>query len=344
MIENIAKVALLNTVLAAAGDIETNTSVVPNQIAIKGLQPIPKGGITVTETVAAAEVLAVYSVGRNSAVSSPITVVAEEMYGVRIGPDNKAEGSVKVGNKPFKYTAPAVLAGTAEEDRHNMWASLAWRIRNDQTIGMDAYAMIDATLSGAVAAGTLVTGATSGAKGIILQAGAVENIGVISGMFIDGEGLTNTTTGVATGQTVTTVDEVGTGLYLKDKYGYYRPNSSRGGASYVMPGVNIPESQVKQDTAPVYWVGQGTIMLGFKPIQETSTGNLIAGGTYNYPQNNDPIAGAAYTTFTIRAKVQASQFSGNENLKNDNVLTQILYVKNDATNYAALRTALLALS
>ncbi len=344
---HISRIALLN--LPVAGDIDTTN--MPGWARITGLIPMPTSDdITVTEIVAAAEVR--QEVTLNAA--SAITASTKYQIVGRAGTLRYEGAGTK--SRPYGYTSPAVLTGTAAIDEHNAYVSIAYKINHDYAMNATAYPLITVAQTNATpfAENEIVTETASGAIGINLKtvAGAAAGttgtltIGVISGTWsgiATGTSTAGTLTGSLGGASTSTthVTVPGIGLRIKDKAGYYDIEGINGGASSWNVTQGFAASDLVTTTAAVYSEGQGAELITRLYRTDRGSGNR-ASGQYGFAINEVPVAGRAYSRFEIvwRPKSAANALSDQMGTQENR---QTIYMDNAAAGFAATRTAILAL-
>lgn len=173
---------------------------------------------------------------------APVTVVALQKYKLQETTINDFIESWSRQPLNFGYTAPAVLGANATEN-HNMFVSLAYKINNTGGAHATAYPVITVTVAGTnFIVGEVITGATSGATGILLDinaAGTSLNIGVIGGTFEVGENIDDES---GTGPDAILTITLGVGLRIVDDAGYYV--KARGGANTFLPVAGFAAADV----------------------------------------------------------------------------------------------------
>lgn len=331
------KQSLLN--LPVAGDVDTATD--PLLIQITGLMPIKASNfISVKKVVAAAEVVQVYTLDGASAV----TVVAGRKYKLLVGNPRNKDGEAISGLKPIGYTAPSTLTGTAALDRANLYISLAYKINQNTSLHCTAYHLVTLThAAGVFVVGETLTGATTGATGIVISApsGTSTTVAMLPGstMFAGTENLDDES---GSGPFALVSVAQGVGVRIVDDADYYNSKNTRVGATTVMVVAGFTAANLTLTTAAVYSQGQGTRMLQDKPIKEVSSDNL-AQGKWSYPANQDPVAGETYTMYIVSDTVDAPAESNISNSVKTLTREQIVWADDDAAGYAAFDAAILAL-
>lgn len=325
--------------LVTSGD-AVNTS---GTIKITGLPQFLKVDlISITRTAANAETVQTVKIGETTAP----TIAASTKYQLKLGvTGNRVEGG-QANLKPYGYTAPAVLTGTAGGDRHNAYVSLAYKINNDPTNKVAAQViqtLPQTTNAAAYAAGEIITGTTSGAKGVVLAGttGTLTVNGTNGIAFATGEAATGSITGATT--TMGTV-VIGVGLRIVDDGGYFDVENINNGATTVLPTVGFVAANVVISTAAIYANGQGADLIKMIYAQEKTSENRAA-GVHEFPTNSAPIAGKSYSRYTILVRPTASNSALNDNVSRQE-LRYVLWVDEGITTlttFANLSTSILAL-
>lgn len=299
------KASLLDNYSAGDADLAS----MPGYLCVTGLNPIKLTDFAgYQQQNAVAETVQIYTIGGTTVP----TIVAGQQYRFFMG--NAAQKTESANNEPraIGATAPAVLTGTPATDRHNLYVDLARKINSDATLRATAYPVLSiAHAAGAFVVGEILTGATSGATGIVISDAAnVVTVGLIgSTLFLNGENLDDES---GSGPFAATAGPtLGLGLRIVDNGNYYYQGNQ--GANTIVISKGFTAAMLVQTQAPVYWEGLGTRMAEQVPVQETTSGNL-ASGTLEFPTNNPPTAGASYRRLTLfyRPVKHIGAGSGNE--------------------------------
>lgn len=320
-----------------------------NHYTILGLPPIPqKDFVSVRAIVAVAEVAKVTTVSLAGTMVASTTTVPS-YYSIRMASlDRVREGQHDIG-RPYRYMAPYVLLVTAV-DKYNMYCDLRDKLNRIPGMDMTAYVTLDIThqtdTGDNLNIGEILTGATSGATGIILSRTSVTvvRIALIQGTFVNGEAIDDVT---GSGPYNITADPslTAVGVRIVDSAHYYAPDTSRGGENVVNAYQGFATSDVVVTTAAVYAKGSGYDLYRMAPVREKMTSNLIS-GLESGPTNEVADVTKTYTTYIVRcrtsgAPVQPGIASG---LTSNGEAEYTLYLRDDATNYAAYNTAITALT
>lgn len=340
----VAKSSLQNSVPTTVPE---DTSVTPNRLLIPGLLPINENELRSIEWYdAIAEVRQQAQVG----VAATPTVVAGQKYQFLFGNNEQTYESYQQQLSPINYTAPAILTGTAANDRVNMYTSFARQINSNPRLNAQAQlivTLVHATDVGdPLNVGEVVTGATSGATGIIISRADVTHINVAqtigSVAFVNGENIDDET---GSGPyALTAGPTVGVGLWIRDNAGYYA-GKSRAGVNTIVcagpPGGLTPE-MFNILVAGARSVGDGSFMIANQiPVVEVTTENLSR-GYWEYPIDNPPVATHVYAHFVVRDAPVSLSPVAIVNTESSTDRVQVLWVDKAATNYAAFKTDLLS--
>ena len=333
----IHKQSLLNNPAATA-----DTTSMPGYTIFDGLNPIPTA--LIKEVI---QNLRVVEVQQLITFTTP-TIVASTRYSVH-GGELQSTDKNKVGNKSDVYaaTSQAVLSGTALTDKINVIYPIGWKIMQKAKAGdLHVTAGPTATFTNATTAyagviGDEIEGITSGAKAVVAVINsATEKIVIMttSNDFTDTEAIK--INGVVT--TTTAATNVYTGnLGILDDAGYYPAKGNRKGPSSWQVGDNFASTALAVTRAGVVGRGIGTRLLDDVPVMETYSPNLNS-GQFFFATNEAPTAGKTYTSFDIVYDVEHKQASHvNAVGKYENC--QRLWLRDDATNYAALAIVINAL-
>lgn len=336
------KQSILNTLLAAAGDIDTTT--LPGKVVIPGLNPIPAAGIKrVVKTAATAEVAQFITI------EAP-TIVADTRYAVR-GHELQATDMNKIFNtmKPFATTSAAVLSGVALTDQVNVVYSLGWRIMQLAKSGQlrvnagPIATFTNATTAYAGVIGDTIEGITSGAKAVVASVtGANEKVVIMlsSNDFTDTEAVK--INGVVT--TTTAATNVYTGnLGILDDAGYFPAMGHRKGKSSWIVGDGFAATALTVTRAAVYGFGIGARMLDDVPRLSAYMSPNLNSGQWNFATNALPLAANTYTRYIIVYDEDSTPDSMNSRTAKTEQ-AQAVWVHATSGNFGAFDTAILALA
>lgn len=327
MERRIVKSILLNDPTAAM----INTSAVSGYVKLPYIDLIRLSDIkSKVEVASAAEV-------RQLVTITMPTIAAETRYAIKVGNTQQRREEVGQNLKIFGHTTGA-LSGDATTDKYNVAKAMAYKI-NQSKLFCKAGPTVTLThaAGNAVAQFDTVTGATSGATGVAITVAAGSTVVIVtSGTFV-AETVTSSL-GVSNTVSATTVSG---NMAILDDAGYFPAKGVRKGKNTVLAVQNINQSAVAITTAAVYSVGQGTRMLDDVPVKEVLSDNL-ASGNWDFPTNEAPQAGKEYQLFVLNTEEPAPANSV-INAQVNVLKAYRIYLRKDATNYAATRTAILAL-
>lgn len=303
--------SLLNT--PDTGDVVVANSSNGNTVAITGLPTFDHADyVSYTSEVSVLEVAQIQRIAMANAVT------AATRYGFEFGSTDTQEFGYMGVLKGVKHSSPAVLTGTTATDKHNLYVALAIKANLDKRRFLRAYPVITiahaAESGGTFAAGDTITGATSGATGVLVSDGS--NIATIRltslnpyKIFQNGENLTN---GTATGA-ASAGPTLGVGLDLVDYGSYYDAAEKKKGATIINLTDGFVTGDITVTTAAVYSRGLGSWLAGRVPVPERTSGNL-ASGAWNMALNNPPVVGGYYTKYSlkIRRRTPGEASQGNQ--------------------------------
>ena len=333
----LARVAISNA--PVAGDVASANGV----ISIKGIPPIPvaawKKDVRVITAQAETKKVSNYAMSGN--------VVAGVRYVLRVSIDEREFGE-NFGTKTVAAVAPAILTGTQATDKHNLYHAFAYRFNRISRVNCKAYPVVTQThAAGTFTVGATITGATSGAQGIVISsASGTANIGMFSTTnFANGESLTSST---GPGPFVASaVPTLGVGLRFLDEGDYYSEiGNQNGGQVHILPGQNVLGSDITVVTPAVYQFGTGAIMARSKPVWDNMSPNLISGRMNLAYAKEDFAVGTNYNLIIIGANLTNDNRSIINEQTGEEGSSQPLYgiwVNNAAAGYAAWLAALQAL-
>lgn len=339
---SIARSSLLNAY--AAADIVNSGGI----ISIPGLMPLPTADyIGVTEVTNVAEVQQVVTIGATTPV-----ITASTRYAFLIGNTAPRREGYQQSMKQIAKTSPAILTGVASADRYNIYNGMAYQINNITSIQARAYVVITVTQTNSVAfaVGEIVTETVSGATGINLSGTTgTLTIAVTSGTWsgiATGTSTAGTLTGSIAGVSTSTTHTTTTiALRIVDNSDYFNAKGTRYGANAVILTDGFASTDLVITTAAVYQRGQGTRMLQDVPVKELLSDNLARGqGSFDvdHAPSVVPTAGLTYTLFTLVWRRKVDGDIGAMPIA-DQQLVQNLWLNTADGDYAATRTAILAL-
>lgn len=343
------RASLLNSY--ATSDVATDTSVTPNIHRISGLLPIIKGTIkNITQENSRAEVVQLQTIG----LALTPTVTVNSKWQFLIGNTNETREAQSKSLSYVNYTAPAILTGTPATDRFNMYDRIIKQINtlvNSKAFFATPYHIIQVPYDAQSAnytVGLVVTGGTSGARGIILADADGGTTGTLTLAwttptvpFVDNETLTDTSTGSAT-TNIPTGATVGVGIAIYDQAGYYRPGR-QGQNTVVTTSKGFTPAMVNIRTAAVISRGIGSRMLENFPVVSSESGNLLNGVWSDYTQNQ-PLSTATYRKFTIVHTAPVDAGSPMGDTTSDARMTQVIWLNEADSDLGAVTTAINALT
>lgn len=346
--KSLSGVSLLNSYSAAA-DVVTSGNVTK----ITGLPPIITPGMRVVEVsvdTGVAETTQVINI------TLAATIAQERNYSLNVNfIDDKYENHTSE-NIPVRYRSPAALTGSAATDKHNAYISLAYKMNSISRISqkLTAYALFTLAYNTQTAnytVGAVLTGATSGAKALIIadaDGGATGTLTLAaipgySTIFTTGEIIAdnNGTPGSATAGAST----LGVGLRLVDKAGYYPVNGYRGGATIVYASEGFVTSDIVTSTAAVYAKYTAAQLTSSIPTRDLFMSNVILGDVNFGNLNNAPTAGLVYNAITIkvRNRLSGSPIADASGSRENHEAVYLLLLNAGDADYAATLSAIQAL-
>lgn len=244
---------------------------------------------------------------------------------------------------------PAVLGASAAIDRHNLYHQMAHHINNTPMLKKyvtKAYPVVTLTYSsGTLVVGEKVTGATSGAIGVVLaSASGSTTVGMLTTTnFASGESVDDVT---GSGPYTLTGVTLGVGLRVVFKSGFYNiAGSPKGSAPSLLPNQNVASTDITTNTAAVIGFGQGQILVDSVP-QYDRDGRITKGYQEFRALNEAPVASNNYNRFVIRIKKNGDPAFLSDEMragKSSAYPEYHIWVNKDATNYAAFASAINAL-
>lgn len=257
------------------------------------------------------------------------TMVAGTRYELGITFEDEEYEGQRMAALPIAYD-PTSLTGTAATDKHNMYYSLAYKINrvNRFKNKVTAYAITTLAYNTQTAnynVGAVLTGATSGAKALILadaDGGATGTLTLAaiagySSVFTLGEIVADD--GGTPGSATAGAQTLGVRLELRDSAGYYPINGPRGGKTIVYASGGFVQTDVVTNTAAVYAKLTGALIADMVPVKEYTSENLASGYIDFSNLNNQPNTANTYNLVLIDVEESLSatgmadatnQFSG----------------------------------
>ena len=201
-------------------------------------------------------------------------VVAEQKYQLAVSLEKQFDEGWSTQIQKFGATAPVNLTGNANLDRDNIYNSLADKINASPRARANAKTLV--LLDHAAAnfmIGEVMTGATSGATGIIVSQVATGLQSIVAmtseNPFVVGENIDDVTgSGPAAIGTVT----LGQGLLIEDNAGYYNAKGSRGGIATWLGTAGFAATDINPVTQIVEVIGANNAAwsIGAKITGDTS--------------------------------------------------------------------------
>jgi len=259
-------------------------------------------------------------------------VAASGKYRLKIGSYANREFEHMGVLKTFGYTAPAVLTGTAALDEHNMYVKLAKDINRSLPKLVNAYPLVTLThAAGTFVVGEVLTGATTGAKGIVVSSSSGTCQVALTTLdpykiFTGTENLDDET---GTGPFAMSGITLGVGLRLVDTGNYFDPKEIKNGATVVRADVGFSASDITVTTAAVYSRGQGAWLLGRVPVLERTSGNL-ASGAFDMATNQTPDPTAWYYKYILNIEVPINP-SASQNSMQTRKYSYVVWAKGGGT-------------
>ncbi len=346
----IKKVSLIEA--PAAGSV-----VVANgMIDILGLPRIPVDmwGGDVTVDTNQSEVAQSYDV------SLAATILANTNYGFKLK-SFKRMYNYDAEFTPIRTRSAAVLSGTAATDKHNVYWGLANRINGQPALSATAYPVVTLAYNTQTAnytVGKTLTGATSGAQGVILADADGGATGTLTIGMTTATNFTTTeiiadnngTPGSATAGALT----LGVKLRILCKGNYEVALHHYNFIGTVLGPLAIATDPLMNSyTTDVTVVatgrtrfGLGSDLVNMRPVFEQSTDNQLSGALV-YPGNATPLAASVYNFVNIKVKNGSSgQGIGDASgIKDDSYTSYGVWANPaDAVPYAAFLAALNAIA
>lgn len=333
-----AKVVILNN--PAAADVVSSGGI----ISITGLPPIA--------TTEWKEELAIQPYQAEVAPKQTLVIAATLVAGTRyaIAVDTAAGRDFSHTSAtlivPARTPATLVAAGGAA-DKHNLYYALAHHINHTPTLRKyisGAYAMVTLTHApGTLIVGATATGATSGAKGIVLaSASGTATIGMQTA--VDFAPTENVTDGTGTFATIALTK--GIGMRVNFRGGFYNLSGTpKGSAPSLLPGQNILASDITTNTAAVIGFGDGQSLVDSVP-QYDRDGRITKGYQEFRQLNQQPAVGTNYNRFVIRIKKSGDPAFLSDEMRSGKSMAYPeyhIYANKDGASYAAFAAAINAL-
>lgn len=330
--------------------------------------PIPFGTYISTEIFTyAAEVRQMATIG---AETTKETVVASQVYTVKIGSPLHKYESKKGKLIPFSYRAPATLSGTAATDRAALYTSLVTKINAYSENWVTAYNLTQATYTGGTSSGNAATnfilGETVTQETSTLTA-KVAKCDIDTGTFygddaagtiwlydLDATDATwlvtqktltaaGTVAGVSTNCVVTVTNATtvhNVGILLIDDAGYFTSHPERYGRNHIyIDGFSV--DAVEYGRAATYPLGVGSEMVANQPVYSRDGNDLVSGKREYDFEGVVPSASLNYNKIVIRYKGSNEDMDGQ---KEDFTQELVLYVStlNTSSEYDEFVAALAA--
>ncbi len=328
------------------------------QATLVGLEPFLLSNYVGREKVdEAAEQLKIQTVVLTAA------VVASQKYQIKLGNARHREESDGQPLMPFGYEAPAVLTGSADDDKYNLFKRLQKALNQQNRAFVDTYILFNIKVDGG-AGGGAVTGETlvnttqgTGNIGFALNTIAVSGTvqlaiyeEYVDHVIAENDVLTFSGGGTVDANNTVAADFTrGNGVRIHDKdwglatSNYYPPNrTDRGGESSIYPTAGFVAGDIAVTQAAVYAVGQGADLLALKPVKERTSDNLVSGDNdYIFsPEGDVPASGTAYDMIELTYKKDVST-SALTDFQSPVLMKQRIYCATAA--YAAVDAQLTAL-
>ena len=323
----------------AAADVQTPAST--DLVIITGIPAFHTGEyLGYTSEAAVAETAQIARIA-----GSAITLVAATRYKISWGNSSNQEFGYMGILKSVATTSPSTL-GTADTDKHNMFCDLARKINLDPRKFVTAYPVVTLThATGTFNVGEVLTGATSGATGIVVTAGSGTCTVRLTSLspykiFAGTENLDDVSGAGPFALATVTLE---TALDLVDTGGYYNAKGTKAGATTIeLSGGWNNTTNLSVSTAAVYSRGQAADLLARIPKVERTSGNL-ASGQWNMALNNEPTSGKTYIKYSIKVRKQAQMSASQSNGASAVDMVYVVWARTDATNQAAFQSAIAAL-
>lgn len=339
MDRHIVKSTIINTLTAAAGDIDTGAS--DGWVRIKGLDPMPANKIvSVTIEDPVTEVV-------QAITWTPPTIVASTTYGLTAY-NSTAEPDLRTQEgKVYRAQMDATLVSAAADkelvikrlghammadaDINKWWAGL--RVNITHAAG-NAYTLWEKVSQAATGAYGIMIGTTTigGAPGV----GSSILVQLSSADFTTAGPIVGQTSGASNTPSAATLADV---LVVVDQPGYDAPNKPKRGVSVVLanPTFNTASSQLATTVAGVKAKLKGADLLQMQPIFAVNGHGMQSGDAY-FP-TNDAFAAVDYSKATI---VYMGRIDKDVTFDStvDTEIAQTVYYKDADAAKAAWETAL----
>ena len=328
-------------------------SLLNDQAAADVAQPAGTGLVIITglpafkltELVSYTSEAAVTEVAQIARVLRSTDLVAGTRYTIKLGNSSTNEMQWSGALKPTSYVTPATL-GTQATEKHNMYVDLARKINLDPRNFVTAYPVVTIThAAGTFVVGETLTGATTGATGIVLTSSSGNATVALTSLspykiFTGTENLDDET---GTGPFALATIALGTHLRIVDTGGYYEATGKKAGATQIelVGGWNNTDA-LTITTAAVYGKGQAADLLARIPKLERTSGNLTS-GEWSMATNNVPTLGKTYIRYSFQIKKNASIHVSQNGAGADFTYTYVLWARTDAANQTAFNAAIAAL-
>lgn len=325
--------SLLNN--QGAGDVQT----IGTKIAITGLP-----AFETADYIGFSKQVAVSEVTQKARLAVAGTLVASTRYSFVFGNTNTQEFGYSGVLKPIKVTTPPTLGAQATE-KHNMYVKMAVQVNTDKRKLVTAYPVVTLThAAGTFVVGETLTGATTGAKGIIIASSSgnvTVRLTTISPYKIF-TGTENLDDDSGTGPFAMSGITLGVGLDLVDTGNYYDPAEKKTGVTEIRLTGGFASTDLTILTAGVYSEGQGSWLAKRVPVLERTSGNL-AQGAWNMALNNAPETSSTYIKYIIQVKKNTASSVSQIGQNTTNFMNYVIWAKTTATNQAAFDSAIAAL-
>jgi len=256
------------------------------------------------------------------------TIVKSTRYAVQIGNSSeKYEGGSR-GADIYAYTSPAVLSGTAQTDRANVYQTLINKI-NARNNFVTAYRLVKCAYTGGTSTGDaaddFIVGETVTQETSSVTAKVAKNV-ISSGAMADDDAAGNlylydisdfsslletaktwtgagTVAGVSTNIVVTQTNAsvvTDVGMVILDDADYFISSVNRGGASEVYAVDGFDDDAWEIGRAAKYSRGIGSYMAKLAPVMSRGKEDVInMYGDYMLSMNDDINTALTYRTYTL---------------------------------------------
>lgn len=331
------------------------------------LPPIPYGSVkSIAKQLSAAEQTQILIFGLDTEV-----IVASQRYSIKIGNMfERYEGETKKVPSTYSYTAPAVLSGTAQTDRDNVYTVLAAKINATSANQVTAYVLYKVAYTAGESTGNLRTYpviGTTATSAAASQTVKIAGLTITSGTF-HGDNAAGTMYVYAPTGTLTAASQVWTctetdclfttaaipviqGLVIVDDAGYYpyNPSMRRGPAWIGQDGWSYAHvTEVTTGASAVYGragvISQG---IGSRLFQDIPYFNAdktdYSQGSPAFILNENPVTTKTYTRLDITVAPGQVEKVLEGNLAPSQFI-YTLWIEEDSglTNHATFLTALAA--